>query len=102
MDSVVFNISDKKIHHYDIEVEEKSRNGASARESIIGMFTSSNYNPFLMKWKYGKLVLGYCIEKLINDRILAQAEYDNLKFSTYKRIEQMIQNTEIFQQLTGD
>jgi hypothetical protein len=93
IDSVVFNISNKKIHHYDIEVEEKTRNGASAsaRESIIEMFTLSNYTPFLKKWKHGKLVLGYSIEELIKDGNLLESEYESLRCGTYKTIEQMIQ-----------
>lgn len=45
MDSVIFKINGKEIHHYDIEVEEKTSDGSSARESILGTFTSSIYSP---------------------------------------------------------
>lgn len=97
IDSVVFDISNKKIHHYDIEVEEKTRNGASvtARESIMEIFTKSNYGPFLKKWKHGKIVLGYGIEKLISNRDLREPEYESLKCGTYETIEKMIETGEL-------
>jgi len=97
MDSVVFDISNKKIHHYDIEVEEITRNGASAtaRESIMGMFTKSDYAPFLKKWKHGKLALGYGIEKLISKRNLLEPEHESLKCGTYEAIEKIIETGEL-------
>lgn len=92
IDSVIYAIDGKDIHHYDIEVEEVNSLGALARKAIMESFASSIYNPSLIKWPYGKLVLGKGLEELFKDGDLPKDEFDNLSIITYRKVEGMINN----------
>lgn len=96
IDSVVYNFRDKKILHYEVELESKMRDGANVvkavSENLVKMF-----EPALRRWDYGKLATGKAIEKLLNEGALEGLVdgKNKLKLSAYDKIEEYLKKDKV-------
>lgn len=87
IDSVTYQFGDRQIHHCEVEVETKSRDGSRAGRAVVEGLLSA-HGSALRSWPYGKLATGKAIERLLREGILEGLldDGDSLKPAAYDRI----------------
>ena len=88
IDSVIYHFHKTDIHHYEIEIETKKEENIEVFMTLIDDLLAM-YKPYLRRWKYGKLVTGKAIEKLLEEGSLDKliSHDNNLKPVTYTILE---------------
>ena len=84
IDSLTFNFKGQQVHHKEVEIEAKSRDGAN----VIGSLTRDLKNMFpsdLIMWNHGKLATGLALSGMADsgDLKVLLDEHDNLKPEAY-------------------
>ncbi len=68
IDSVTYHFADRQIHHHEVEIETKSRDGPRAGRAVAEDLISM-YAPALRSWPFGKLATGRAIERFLHEGI---------------------------------
>jgi inorganic triphosphatase YgiF len=69
IDAVTYHFGDQQIHHHELEIEAKVRDGSTVLRSVTESLIS-RYGPVLRRWDHGKLATGKGIEQLLREGAL--------------------------------
>ncbi len=90
VDSVVYHFNNQDVCHYEVEIEEKSKESSKVLKSISESLIEI-YGPVLRKWTPGKYVTGKAIEKLLRNRSLEGLLNKNKLYpSAYNKLDEFL------------
>src|SRR2546428_2412233 len=87
IDQVLYHFEGQDVRLFEVEIEAKSKKGRSVL-GIIAKQLLVQSGPELKQWRYGKLVTGRKVEKLLKDGALeADLDGSTLRPTAFEKIE---------------